>query len=132
MVHGLETIAKLNDQAVSAKPPTRLTFDPGVAEITSDWLRENADRIDIRKVNAQDGTELDCSVAVFEVESEQDGFVHVRVGMRKDMREAADIEIDTGWMTSAGMQTCRVGIGLYTKLNDLTALLELLARGNHF
>lgn len=90
-------------------------------------VRKNADRID-KNVSPVG----DFSCAVFEVENADDGFLHVRVDMRRDMREAAAIEIETGWLTAEGMETNRAGIGLYTKLNDLKALLELLARGNHF
>jgi hypothetical protein len=106
----------------------KLTFDPGTEQITSEWLQEHADRID--KFVSPAG---DFSWAVFEVEPDDgDGFLEVRVSMRFDMREAAAIEIDTGWRTEEGMQSNCVGIGLYDKLADLTALLELLARGNHF
>ncbi len=106
----------------------KLTFDPGTEQITSEWLEKHADRIERNVTPAGD-----FSWAVFEVEHDDgDGFLHVRVSMRYDMREAAAIEIDTGWMTAEGMQAKRVGIGLYDKLADLTALLELLARGNHF
>ena len=124
MVHGLETIRKMNKEASSR---TRLTFDPGTAQITGDWLREHADSIESNVTERGD-----FSVAIFVVESDSEGFTNVRVDVRDDMRAAAAIEIETGWRTSAGMETNRSGIGLYTKLNDLTALLELLARGNHF
>lgn len=106
----------------------KLTFDPGTEQITSEWLEKHADRIERNVTPAGD-----FSWAVFEVEHDDgDGFLHVRVSMRDDMREAAAIEIDTGWRAAEGMQSNGVGIGLYDKLADLTALLELLARGNHF
>jgi hypothetical protein len=105
----------------------KLTFDPGTEQITADWLQKHADRIERNVTPAGE-----FSWAVFEVENSDAGFLHVRVCMRYDLREAAAIEIDTGWMTAEGMQSNCVGIGLYDKLADLTALLELLARGNHF
>jgi len=106
----------------------KLTFDPGTEQITAEWLQKHADRIEWNVTPAGD-----FSTAVFEVEHDDgDGFLHVRVSMRFDMREAAAIDIATGWMAAEGMQSNCVGIGLYDKLADLTALLELLARGNHF
>lgn len=127
MVHGLETLQRLNEQAACHKPSMKLTFDPGTEQITSDWMEQHADRIEEHVTPVGP-----IGTAIFEVEQADDGFVHVRVSMRYDMREAAAIEIDTGWMTAEGMQSKCVGIGLYDKLADLTALLELLARGNHF
>lgn len=113
-----------------------MTFQPSDKRITREWLRDNCDRLEefhlpewINEAMPQAGTFVSYT-AVFEVESDHDGGLDVRVGFTDTPHpdESFDIELET----RCNEHTTRLGAGLYRKHDDLLALLEILARGNHF
>lgn len=103
-------------------------FNPSDELITNEWLRANADSISQHTVAT--GRPLVLETAIFEVEADDHGYTHLRVDMWEPRSTSVAFEIENGWVTGEDeMQTARVGIGLFSRLDDLKALLEILARG---
>lgn len=113
-----------------------MTFHPSDKKIDREWLRANCDRLEEFQPpewvhEALPRVERFISyTAIFEVESDRDSCLDVRVGFTDNLHpdESFDIELET----RCGGNTTRLGAGLYKKHDDLLALLEILARGNHF
>jgi hypothetical protein len=101
------------------------TFNQSSEKITNKWILENCDEPEPLKRSGY----VWCR---FDVEREEDGYLTLCVETIHDDREAFAFEIETGIQCAEGWIKHRVGIGLYTLLDDLKALLEILARGNHF
>lgn len=113
-----------------------MTFQPSDRPITREWLRANCDRLEeftppevIHKILPNVAPFISYT-AVFEVEADHDGGFDVRVGFTDTPHpdESFDIELET----RCDEDKTRLGAGLYRKHDDLLALLEILARGNHF
>lgn len=99
-------------------------FEPSGELITAEWLREKADRVETGK---------SFEWAIFVVEADEGGYTELRVefpsGSPKCKDELVAFEIQT-LADSRGTPEA-VGIGLYRYVDDVLAMLEILARGCH-
>lgn len=100
-------------------------FKHSAERITNEWILANADEV-------LPSDKIGYQWCRFDVERADDGYLSVFVQTITDERETFTIELETGVAHSEGMSTERLGLGLYSLQDDLKALLEILARGNHF
>lgn len=109
------------------------TFNPSSEQITPEWLINLSDRytaIPLSHISLP-GCEQIKHEAVFEVEQEDDGYLHVTVSWHTTLGTNPCYMISvTSQSYTAPPKTA--DLGLYTLKDDLLALLEIFARGNHF
>lgn len=106
--------------------------DPGSELISAEWLRTNSDRIELHEFDGIPEIGITPSTserAIFEIEQKDEGYTHLKVTVVDAANTCLDFELESGWMSDDGMQSTIVFLGMYSKLNDLKALLEVLARG---
>lgn len=94
-------------------------FEPSGELITAEWLREKADRVETGK---------SFEWAIFVVEADEGEYTELRVEFPSGCKdELVAFEIQT--LADVNGLPDAVGIGLYRYVDDILALLEILARG---